>query len=228
MKTFSIQITIMFLGLLLSVVSFFMIESYVKDIHKIDKEIIAEQGSKNTLYEEVITTVPTTTTTVPAAEVVTTTTEITTTQAATTTKIIKEEILIDGMTEKDLADKLNKSLKNELANTGHYFASYTKNTGLDPYLAVAIALHETGCKWNCSTALKNCNNVGGVKGSPKCQGDYKGYETLEIGINSYLDMLYNTYYSKGLNTPELMNPKYASNPEWANAINKYINAIKES
>ena len=174
-----------------------------------------------------ITTITTSTTIVPTITSVTTTKKIITIPP-TTTKTVEDEIVIDGMTEQELTNKLNKSLKNELENTGHYFASYTKKTGLDPYLAVAIVLHETGCKWTCSTALKNCNNVGGVKGSPNCENNYKGYETLEVGINSYLDMLYNNYYSKGLNTPELMNPKYAASSEWANAINKYIDAIKQN
>lgn len=229
MKTFKAQITIMFIGLLLSVTSFFMIGSYVKGLHSNKKEVIAEYIPKKDLIKEITTittstTVPTTTTTTTS---VPTTKEIITTPP-TTTKVFEDEIVIDGMTEQELANKLNKSLKNELENTGHYFASYTKKTGLDPYLAVAIVLHETGCKWTCSTALKNCNNVGGVKGSPNCENNYKGYETLEVGINSYLDMLYNNYYSKGLNTPELMNPKYATSPEWAAAINKYIDAIKQN
>ena len=41
-------------------------------------------------------------------------------------KSFEDEIVIDGMTEQELANKLNKSL-NELENTGHYFASILKN-----------------------------------------------------------------------------------------------------
>ena len=40
----------------------------------------------------------------------------------------------------------------------------------DSYVAVAIMLHETGCKSNCSSLVRNCNNVGGQKGSPGCNG----------------------------------------------------------
>ncbi|MFQ8643500.1 MAG: hypothetical protein ACLR92_04375 [Bacilli bacterium] len=36
------------------------------------------------------------------------------------------------------------------------------------------------------------------------------------------------YYDKGLNTPELMNKKYAASPSWAAKINNYINQIKNS
>mgnify|MGYP002511620479 CR=1 FL=1 len=44
------------------------------------------------------------------------------------------------------------------------------------YLAVAIVLHETGCKWTCSKLVRECNNVGGMKGSG-C-GSY-GYEGIQ-------------------------------------------------
>lgn len=137
-------------------------------------------------------------------------------------------VVLDGMTLTELTDKLNKSLTSTLTNTGHYFANYYVRTGLDPYLAVAIVLHETGCKWTCSRLVKECNNIGGMKGSPKCDGgSYMKYESLEDGINGYLDMLYNNYYSKGLTTPELINPKYAESTTWSENINKYIEEIKK-
>jgi len=138
------------------------------------------------------------------------------------------DVVLDGMTLTELTDKLNESLTSTLTNTGHFFANYYVKTGLDPYLAVAIVLHETGCKWTCSRLVKECNNIGGMKGSPKCDGgSYMKYESLEDGINGYLDMLYNNYYSKGLTTPELINPKYAESTTWSENINKYIEEIKK-
>lgn len=174
----------------------------------------------------------------------TTTTEVTTTKLITKTtkplETFKEEVdknshikdngevVLDGMTLTELTNKLNKSLTSTLTNTGHYFANYYVKTGLDPYLAVAIVLHETGCKWTCSKLVRECNNIGGMKGSPKCDGgSYMKYDSLEEGINGYLDMLYNNYYKKGLTTPELINPKYAESTTWSEKINNYINEIKK-
>ena len=141
-----------------------------------------------------------------------------------------DSIVYDGLTLTELTDKLNKNLNSDLTNSGHYFAEYTKKTGLDPYLAVAIVLHETGCKWSCSTLVRECNNIGGMKGEgEKCNSSgFVRYNTLEDGINGYLDMLYNNYYSQGLTTAELINPKYAASTTWSAKINNYIEQIRAS
>ena len=126
-------------------------------------------------------------------------------------KGVETSIVYDNMTFDELSDKLNRSLKSKLSGTGNLFAKYSLEKGVDPYLAVAIVLHETGCNWNCSTLVTSCNNVGGMKGSPSCgNGSYKAFATLEEGIKAYIDNLYNNYYAYGLNTPELINPKYAA------------------
>lgn len=139
-------------------------------------------------------------------------------------------ILYDGLTEQDLILKLEKSLKNELSGTGINFVNYYKTTGLDPYLAVAIVLHETGCTWTCSSLVRECYNYGGMKGGEQTYKDtrYTCYSSKEEGINAYLNMLYNNYYSKGLITAELINPKYATSLEWAVKINNYIEKIKNN
>lgn len=136
-------------------------------------------------------------------------------------------IIYDGKTLTELTNQLNKSLKGYLKNTGIFFAEYTKDTGLDPYLAVSITLLETGCNWSCSTLTKECNNIGGLKGSGSCNGgSYSKYATLEQGITAYLNIIYNNYYLKGLTTPEQMNPYYAASSQWANKVNTYINSVK--
>lgn len=180
-----------------------------------------------------IITKTTTTTTIPTTTLITTTTtnptEVFETIVTNPPLLDDSSIIYDGLTLTELTEKLNKNLKSTLTNTGHYFAEYYVKTGLDPYLAVAIVLQETGCKWTCSKLVRNCNNIGGMKGSPKCNGgSYRKYDTLEAGINGYLDMLYNNYYSKGLTTPELINPKYATSTTWSEKINNYINNIKKS
>lgn len=137
------------------------------------------------------------------------------------------DIVYDGMTLDQLARKLNKSLGSTIANKGSLYASYSLQMGVDPYVAVAITLQETGCKWNCSTLVKKCNNVGGMKGSPGCNGgSYKKFNTIDEGIKAYIDNLSKNYYKKGLNTVEKINTKYASSKTWSSKINRYINEIK--
>lgn len=133
----------------------------------------------------------------------------------------------DNMTMEELADKLNRSLNSTLAGKGELFANYSIQLGIDPYLALAIVLEETGCTWECSYLVKTCNNIGGQKGTPSCGGGaYRSYPTLDEGIKGFLDNLYNNYYAYGLTTAELMNPKYAENTKWAVNVNAYIERIK--
>lgn len=141
-----------------------------------------------------------------------------------------EPIVYDGMTMNQLAEKLNRSLGNDkLAGTGYAFASKSIAYGVDPYLAVAIVLHETGCKWNCSSLVRSCNNVGGMKGNPGCGGgSYASFTTLEIGIESYISNLYRNYYAVGLNTPESIGSKYAASTSWPSKINWYMNNLRAS
>ena len=140
---------------------------------------------------------------------------------------LKTLIVYDGLTMDQLAEKLDRSLKNELHGYGRLYAEYTLATGVDPYIAVAISLHETGCNGTCSTLMRECNNVGGQKGSPVCgSGGYKGFETLEDGIKGFIDNLSQNYFGIGLNTPELMNSKYAASTTWATQVNNYVNTIR--
>ena len=139
------------------------------------------------------------------------------------------KIVWDGLTEDELAAKLDKNLYHELSGTGKYFASYTAKTGLDPYLAVSIINLETGCKWGCSYLARVCNNIGGMKGKTSCNGgSYARFDSLEDGINSYLNMLYKYYWLKGLTTPEKMNSKYAESTTWASKVNAYYKTVKAS
>ena len=138
-----------------------------------------------------------------------------------------EPIVYDGMTLNELAEKLNRSLKSTISGTGMSFAKYAVEMGIDPYLAVAIVLHETGCNYSCSTQVKQCYNVGGMKGGPSCNGtSYKKFDSLDDGIYSFMYNLKTNYYDKGLTTAEQMNKKYAASKTWATKVNNYINKIK--
>ena len=136
-------------------------------------------------------------------------------------------IVYDGMTLEELAAKLDRFLASDLAGKGYLYASHSLEIGIDPYLAVAISMHETGCTWGCSKLVKECNNVGGQKGTPSCNGgSYKSYATLDEGIIGFLDNIYYNYYRYGLTTAEEMNPKYAADTNWSKNVNKYIEKIK--
>ena len=135
-------------------------------------------------------------------------------------------IVYDNMTLDELANKLDRTLKNELHGKGYLYASYSLEKGVDPYLAVAISMEETGCNWNCSNLVKSCNNVGGMKGSG-C-GSYGYFDTLDNGIKAFIDNIERNYVAYGLTTAEAMNPKYAENPLWARNVNNYITRIKNN
>lgn|SRR5574344_499321 len=147
--------------------------------------------------------------------------------------IVTEPIVYNGMTLTELANKLDKSLKSDLTGTGYAFAKYAVQYNVDPFLAVAIALHETGCSsGSCSAKVTECNNVGGQKFSPVCYagGSYGKYPTLDQGIEGFIANLYNNYIALGLNTPELMQYKYVGNStsSWASKVNNYIIKIKSA
>ena len=140
-----------------------------------------------------------------------------------------EPIVFDGLTLTELTEKLNRSLHSTLSNTGSSFANYAIEMGIDPYLAVAIVLHETGCNSSCSKQVRQCYNVGGMKGGPSCNGtSYKRFNSLDEGIYVFMSNLKKNYYDKGLNTPEKMNKKYAASTSWATKVHHYINKIKAS
>lgn len=128
------------------------------------------------------------------------------------------------MTYDELVVRLEKYLNNELDGYGDLIASYSLEKGVDPYLASAIMLHETGCKWNCSKLVKQCHNVGGMKGNG-C-GEYGYFDSMEEGIKRFIDNIFNNYYVYGLTTAELMGNKYAEDPGWAMKVNGHIENIK--
>ncbi len=135
--------------------------------------------------------------------------------------------VFEGMTLEELGVKLDRNLGNGyIAGKGILIANRCIELGVDPYMAVAIMLHETGCKYNCSSLVRNCNNVGGQKGYPSCSGAYKGYATLDEGIIGFVDNLYNNYYAKGYTTVAAIAPRYAQSPAWPGKINSYMASIR--
>ncbi len=135
--------------------------------------------------------------------------------------------ILSGQTVEEIAINLNKHLGTDLLmNKGDLIAGYCISIGVDPYLATAVMLHETGCKSKCSALVRKCNNVAGQKGAPSCNGSYKGYSTIDEGIKGAINNLHKNYYSRGLTTVELIGPRYAESSSWVSKINSYINMLK--
>ena len=138
--------------------------------------------------------------------------------------------VFDGLTIEELTAKLDRNLGTDImAGKGYIIAVSCIERGIDPYVATAIILHETGCGSRCSNLARNCYNVGGQKGGPTCNGgSYKRFNTLDEGIIGFVDNLYKNYYSVGLDTIGKMARKYAEGSNWPNKINYYVNKIRNN
>ena len=144
----------------------------------------------------------------------------------------EREVVWDDLTMEELVAKLDANLKSDLTGTGYLYAKYALQYGVDPYLAVGISLHETGCNSTCSAQVVDCNNVGGQRFQPACYagGTYGKYDTLEEGIEGFVRNIYNNYFAYGLTTADAMQAKYVGtgSTSWAPKVNHYIEVIKNS
>lgn len=136
----------------------------------------------------------------------------------------------ESMTLEELGEKLNRSLGSDIvAGKGPLIAAECINKGVDPYIATAILLHETGCGSSCSSLSRTCYNFGGQKGAPGCNGGaYKQFSSIDEGLVGLIDNLNNNYFSRGLNTVESIGPKYAESGTWVSKINWYVEKIRNN
>ena len=136
----------------------------------------------------------------------------------------------EGMTLEELGEKLNRNLGNDIvAGKGMLIAAECINKGVDPYVATAILLHETGCGSSCSNLARYCYNFGGQKGGPSCNGGaFKKFNSIDEGLVGLISNLHKNYYAVGLNTVEKIAPKYCEGNEWAGKINWFVNKIRNS
>ena len=138
----------------------------------------------------------------------------------------QQELYFNGEHVDDIGKKIEKYVNSTLNGKGQFIAEYSISVGLDPYLAAAVMLQETGCYWTCSRMVKTCNNVGGNKGKPSCNGgSYRKFNTIEDGIKFAINKL-NSYYKKGKTTAKEINPHYAQDKTWYKKVNKYMKKIK--
>lgn len=231
MNTKDIQYLITTLGVMFSILSFTFIKITfdTKDdvehlVYYHNTKVEVGNSIPETTTPEIIVNEDEEPTTIEATTVTTTKKVTTTTKKIVTTKKVNKEVLYDGLNEQELTNKINRFLKNEMAGTGSVFVDYYKKTGLDPYIAIAISLHETGCNGKCYYLAVERNNFGGMFSG----GKLIQFETKEIGLQSYLDNLYRNYWNKGLKTTKQINKKYATNPNWYKTVDYYISEIKKA
>jgi len=140
-----------------------------------------------------------------------------------------EPIVFDGMTMPELSELLDRSLKHELYGYGTLIAELSIEKEICPYMAVAIILHETGCFSNrCSRLVRECNNVGGNKSRNGGCGSFRRFDTIDDGIYFFTNNLSVGYFQRGLDTPELINTRYATSEAWAGKIHHYIERVKNA
>jgi len=138
-----------------------------------------------------------------------------------------EKHTFNGESSEEITSKINRYLNSTLKDKGEFIVDYSLEVGLDPYLAAAVMLQETGCYWTCSKLVTSCNNVGGNKGKPSCNGgSYRKFDTIEDGIRFAINKL-NSYYQKGYTKPSQINPYYASDKTWYQKVENYINKLKK-
>ena len=139
-------------------------------------------------------------------------------------EVLAKMVVYEDLTLAQLSEKLDNFLKAELSGYGRYIAEISLERNVDPIVATSILLHETGCTWKCSYLARVNYNVGGMRG----RNGYMKFNSMEEGISAFIGNLQKNYYEKGLTTPELMNRKYAENPNWHKNVNHYVKLIKAS
>lgn len=115
-----------------------------------------------------------------------------------TTKTIEETEIIEIVEETKEEEKNVCYLSTEIECKIYNKAIENEMTHEQAILLVAISKHETG-NWT-SYNFKNKNNLGGLYNGK--EGTFYSYETLEKGIEAFVNLLKNRYFGKGLNTIE--------------------------
>ena len=150
----------------------------------------------------------------------------------------KKVIQIDQEEEKSLKTQKNAELESlekieELSNECNLdevsckIKEVADSYGVDWRLAVAISMHETG-KYT-SVAFNDNNNVGGNFRN----GNLMTFSNLDEGIEFFVNNLKNNYIDMGLDTIELIQPKYCpigindngDNKYWVSGVTKYYKEL---
>lgn len=131
-------------------------------------------------------------------------------------EIIEEEKNVCNLSTEIECKIYNKAKENEMTHE-------------QAILLVAISKHETG-NWT-SYNFKEKNNLGGLYNGN--EGTFYSYETLEKGIEAFVNLLKNRYFGRGLNTIEEIGNVYCPvgakndpnglNKHWIPKVSQYYN-----
>lgn len=139
-------------------------------------------------------------------------------------QINKSLVVYENFTKEELVGKINRSLHSTVSGKGELIVDTCLEKNVDPFLATAILLHETGCEWECSYLVKACNNVGGQRGVG-CNG-WMAYPTLDDGIRGFINNISVNFAAKGKTKAETMTGYAANVVTWSAKVNKYISKIR--
>lgn len=154
-------------------------------------------------------------------------------------EIVKEEqlnIVVDKKSIEELNKKQQELIQLKQENSCDYgnieckIYRKAKEIGLNhnqALIVMAISKHETG-NWT-SKAFNNKHNLGGVM----CRTGLKQYDSLEDGIDGFVNLLKNRYFDKGLDTIDKIGAIYCPvgasndptgvNQYWIPNVKKYYN-----
>lgn len=161
--------------------------------------------------------------------------EIDTKQLATKVTMVEKVETIETIEETEIVEETKEEEKNicylstEIECKIYNKAIENEMTHEQAILLVAISKHETG-NWT-SYNFKEKNNLGGLYNGK--EGTFYSYETLEKGIEAFVNLLKNRYFGKGLNTIEEIGNIYCPigaandpnglNKNWIPKVSQYYN-----
>lgn len=148
--------------------------------------------------------------------------------------------IVEETSETIQTEKVEEALNScELDSTSCKIKETAMLYGIDWKISVAIARHECGYSDGeyLSNAYKNKNNVGGMMFYDTTTKTSKlmTFETLDVGIESFISNLKRNYFDLGLDTIEEIQPKYAPvgatndpygmNNVWQEGVKAYLKQL---
>ena len=129
----------------------------------------------------------------------------------------------------DIARKMDKYFeKTPLEGYGEHIAKTSIAKGVNPYLVGGIIVDSTSCKNDCTILFKQCNNVGGMKGSPGCfGGTYKKFDSVGDSITELINEISKKFFTKEMQVPNQMYADYGKNSTWAFKVSKVMENLKK-
>lgn len=148
--------------------------------------------------------------------------------------LLSKDLEFDGESAINIGKKIDKTLKSDLEGKGEFIAKYSIINEVDPYLIAAIILTDTNCEYECSTLVKQCNNVSkkmynkDLHDTACFGGYYLKYISKDDSIKDFIKDVKNNFYINDLKTPNEIRIKYKKDVAWAFKVNRYIEILKNN